>query len=227
DGGGAEQSEAEGVPAPQSHHPHNNSNHQSPLPLDTDELLAHYLDPSCDLLDLAVQFDLTIDQLIAWADHPATRARIDALNRIADRRARDVAIQNTPEALQQLANLATSCLADQRPLSAPLEIHTRETTRKAATFLIRAASVPSRTFRPSRQPVPRPAAHPDPARHHRRPARTQSRAHRVAESGSPTPLLAPQHTERSPSPYRNHTPRNSMTVPEPTPLTPNSRSPPH
>jgi hypothetical protein len=95
------------------------------------DLLTSFLFEGEPLRDLAARLNLTLTQLIAWHDHPRTQAMMDHLDRIATARAARQKVQATPDAIHAL-HLITQIHPANKP----------ETTRKAATTLLKVAPAP-------------------------------------------------------------------------------------
>ncbi len=113
-----------------------------PPPLDPEEsaqLLAHFLEADCSLIELASRTGIYVDQLIEWAESPETIRRIEALERIAAFQARAVANLGRPVALGSLTAHVNANQYDEThqvlrpcPDTYSLVLRQRESARRAA-----------------------------------------------------------------------------------------------
>jgi hypothetical protein len=112
------------------------------LPLDPDAesaLLADFLNPSFTLLDLSERHQISLPDLVAWAELPATADLLIRLKRLADDRAALLAAEQSPAAVSTLSAAALGALTT--AADAP-DVATRlralESARKAAAPILRA-----------------------------------------------------------------------------------------
>jgi len=156
------------LPRLNGHHTHHHHHDAPPPPRphvpDPALLIQQFADPGCaqSPLDLAREHGLTLDQLIAFFDHPDTQRTLAGLDRLNARRAASLAAAARPLALQALTQIAAA------PAPADAPAARLESIRKAATTLARSRGAGS-------QPVP-----PSPLPWHGLPAR-------VSPSSSPHP----------------------------------------
>ena len=168
-------------------------------------LLASLLDPSLSLLDIANKHNLTLEALAALLTRPDIAERVDELHILAAQRARLVASQHLAAAASALASILH--VGNDRAESAPLDLSNprhlalrlrqRESTRRAATTLLRIS-----TYSPRRWLVRSDSPH-------REAVAVSSRG--LPRSG--TPGTPPQETNPSP-PGLNAPAANPLSSPE-------------
>ncbi len=109
----------------------------------SESLLIDFLTTDLPLTQLAERHNLTIEQLIAWADSPETVRIFNDLQRIAARRSALIAAESSAKALTNLAQLSLSLakrseLANANPAGPkPPSITALESSRKACAALLR------------------------------------------------------------------------------------------
>lgn len=103
-------------------------------------LLADYLKPSLSLFDLAERHNLSIPDLIAWSELPATAALLARLKAFAETRSAILTADRAPPAILALSTAASSALATSAEASNPAQrLRAIESARKSASHILRLA----------------------------------------------------------------------------------------
>lgn len=133
-----------------------------PPDLDHDQLIHDFICSPESLFELAAAYELTINQLLAWYHSEQTQARLEALEEMADTRARLLAKCHVPTALSRLAEIAATegnpC--EQRRAAAVILRHAAKSAPRPAAAHRPEGSPVGVPQRPSRMNCAAPRAHP-------------------------------------------------------------------
>jgi hypothetical protein len=142
-------------------------------PADQDQLLHLYTSPQFTIFDIASNYNLQIDDLIAWLKRDDTRHRLDAIAEFAAQRAKDTAAILQTKSIAVFKTIIETYLEDHNstpvtPTHEARALRQRQAefaARIAATLLRIAGALPASTRRPPspRPPEPTPGKAPAPA----------------------------------------------------------------